>query len=553
MGAVRGSWRERGFEVMVAASLLALACGRTAKGEGDDGATPGKDPPAKPVAQAANCAIAIDGREGRHCAVYQDGSVWCWGFDWPAQPSNFTPTSAPTQVKGIENATRVIVGPRHSCASLVNSAVVCWGDNESGQIDDSGTASLPPTLLQIGWDQVAPLKGFALGDKQTCALNFLSHAACRGVDLSGAVVGSQAVAFPGPPETTMPGPYPYLIDGLGRIFELMDWANPSALPQYGDDNAWFMRGIPNCLLKRSGSLWCDSENAGAPNDTMFAVANLGERVTQAAIGKEFWCALSDGKVWCQGSNFGGQTATGDQEDGAPGHFVAGLEDVQSVSLNNYSGCALKGDGSVWCWGRNTTGPVRTVPEQVSGCVNQTIPPFASPSPPGRSSATARLGQASLARAQAMCVCAVGRQDAEHSCIEGENHAPSAPCLVALTPDDSARHNCLANLDWQDAQCFAQQPCQGEDCPFGADCPPPKHPQAEQFCRRRGCASEPSRILPIGAFCDSVRDCLDGSDEYNCRDDLGGSFECNPESRIQLNQLCDGSSDCDNGSDELFCP
>ena len=67
-------------------------------------------------------AIAAGGWHS--CALRDDQSIACWGFDWYGQ------ARAP-----IGTYIAVAVGNHHSCAIDVDLAMTCWGDNQYGQID----------------------------------------------------------------------------------------------------------------------------------------------------------------------------------------------------------------------------------------------------------------------------------------------------------------------------------------------------------------------------------------------------------------------------------
>lgn len=75
------------------------------------------------------------------------------------------------------------------------------------------------------------------------------------------------------------------------------------------------------------------------------------------------CALlSDGTVWCWGSNITGLIAAPPTKEVRGPTRVAGIDEVVSISVGNRTACAVKRDGSVWCWGRNTFGELGRLPE-----------------------------------------------------------------------------------------------------------------------------------------------------------------------------------------------
>ena len=91
------------------------------------------------------------------CAVKTDNTVVCWGNNAygelgiappvtdGGEPYVFTPQVVP----GLANVAHVVVGYYHACAVTWDDHVMCWGDNEYGQlgvasIDGGASFSLTP-------------------------------------------------------------------------------------------------------------------------------------------------------------------------------------------------------------------------------------------------------------------------------------------------------------------------------------------------------------------------------------------------------------------------
>ena len=96
-------------------------------------------------------AIAIWGGTNHACAVKRGGAVVCWGAGFQGQIGDgqprvdaSTPTPSPANVSGITSAIGVGTGGNHSCAPTSNGTILCWGENDRGQL---GTGSPGGQLL----------------------------------------------------------------------------------------------------------------------------------------------------------------------------------------------------------------------------------------------------------------------------------------------------------------------------------------------------------------------------------------------------------------------
>jgi alpha-tubulin suppressor-like RCC1 family protein len=94
------------------------------------------------------------------CALVQGGTVLCWGSNEHGecgQPSS-SPRFAPAEAQGLGEGVVAIgsgAGAQHTCAVLADGSVVCWGDDNEGQLGsgvlsrDNDRFSTQP--LQVRW------------------------------------------------------------------------------------------------------------------------------------------------------------------------------------------------------------------------------------------------------------------------------------------------------------------------------------------------------------------------------------------------------------------
>ena len=80
---------------------------------------------------------AVDGGSNHTCAVRNDGTLWCWGYNAFGQLGDGTHNSSSSPVFiDVLGASMggVVGGSAHTCGFTVTGEVYCWGNNDSHQI-----------------------------------------------------------------------------------------------------------------------------------------------------------------------------------------------------------------------------------------------------------------------------------------------------------------------------------------------------------------------------------------------------------------------------------
>jgi len=131
-------------------------------------------------------AVAITAGYLHTCAILDDGSVSCWGRNYPyGQLGDGTTTdrNTPTQTSSLgtdRTAVSITTGNYHTCALLDDGSVSCWGSNEGGQLGD-GTTTDRNTSTQtssLGTDRTAV--AITAGHAHTCAILDDGSVSCWG-------------------------------------------------------------------------------------------------------------------------------------------------------------------------------------------------------------------------------------------------------------------------------------------------------------------------------------------------------------------------------------
>jgi alpha-tubulin suppressor-like RCC1 family protein len=86
-------------------------------------------------------------------------------------------------------------------------------------------------------------------------------------------------------------------------------------------------------------------------------------VEQLESSYEFNCALTDGEVWCWGTDLLGQLGSGTRGTTTPNPAptrVGTIDDAVEIVVGIEHGCARRAGGEVWCWGDNLKGALASL-------------------------------------------------------------------------------------------------------------------------------------------------------------------------------------------------
>lgn len=280
-------------------------------------------------------ATSISVGEYHACAVLNDGSLKCWGYNsygvlgqGAGNHRGDAPNEMGDNLSAIllgtgRTARQVSAGGTHTCALLDNYAVKCWGRNNYGQLGQENTN-------QIG-------DGFGEMGDNLSEINLGTNRTALSVDAS--------------------------------------YFHTCALLDNGSVKCW---GRNDYGQLGQGDLITRGDDAGEMGDSLNSI-DLGTGLTATAVVTHYYsvCAsLSDGSVKCWGRNNYGQLGQGDNTtrgDGAnqmgdqldPIDLGSGLE-LSSIFKGFFQTCASFTGASLKCWGYGSYGILGTESAQHRG-------------------------------------------------------------------------------------------------------------------------------------------------------------------------------------------
>ncbi|MDA8843855.1 putative Ig domain-containing protein, partial [Euryarchaeota archaeon] len=284
------------------------------------------------------------------CAIRENGSLMCWGQDNKGQLGDGgTNTEKDTPVYANlpagRKAVAVSAGALNACALLDNGSMMCWGDDVFGQLGNGATTTIEqdePVYVNLPTGRTAV--GLSLGWAHVCAILDTGSLMCWGAGADGRLGNGEGTNQFSPVSVDLP---------YGRTAVAVD---------AGERHT--------CAILDTGSLMCWGRDHrgqlgdGAPyspqNSPVFVELPTGRTAVSIVAGKEHSCALLDNRsVMCWGLGSSGQLgngATNVVSNPVPVYVDLPIgRDALMISAAYQHTCAVLDNSSTYCWGVDNRG------------------------------------------------------------------------------------------------------------------------------------------------------------------------------------------------------
>lgn len=283
------------------------------------------------------------------------GALGCAGGGSPPPGGDASSDVDARPDAGPSGIVSLATGSRHTCTVASDGSVVCWGENDEGQLGDGLT---DPTMAPVSIGGGAPAaSAVGAGGDTSCLVTMSGEVYCWGDNGDGEVAGASSDVW-----TT-----PRRIEGVADALSVAVGSGA-----VGSGHV--------CARLQGGQVMCwgsngHGESGRRPSDEPAppTIVEDVEGVTDVAAGVGFTCAaIDDGSVQCWGENDMGQLGDGTTTDRASPVQATGIDDAMAVAAGDAHACALSAGGSVSCWGddnygqlgQGSVGDSSPMPEQV---------------------------------------------------------------------------------------------------------------------------------------------------------------------------------------------
>lgn len=238
--------------------------------------------------------VEIDAGGRYTCGRRANGRVVCWGEnDYGQLGSPNDGTSTPREVPGITNAIALSTGFRHACALLATRRLLCWGDPNDGRLGHGSETTTGYPVQVVGIDNAVAV---AAGAWHTCAALASGQVRCWGRTAYGAL---------GTPYEVSGRSTPVTVAGIANAIGVVAGRHqsyaitPTAIIAWGrnNDEGWLGvgPGLPSTV----------------PPTPLVSGATIAPSLRGLACSQTACCASSAGGIACWGAPLGPATALTD--------------------------------------------------------------------------------------------------------------------------------------------------------------------------------------------------------------------------------------------------
>ena len=297
------------------------------------------------------------------CSLLSDNKIVCFGDNNLGQLGNGTTNSNSnfnlTTVIDIDNAVDISLGREHACALLDDKTVKCWGNNQYGQLGNGNFESSDSPVEVSDLSNVVSLK---TGAYHNCALLEDQKVKCWGMNIY-AQLGNRELTNRNKPV--------YIV----KDFTLVPLENISFITA---------GGLHNCLQQTNGEIWCWGANGNgqlgnnkdwqnypscrnnncrdakeiqpinitqlARNENREIFNNTDKLITEG----NFTLGIKGTDLYLWGENSFYQLAAEQTENQIIPPLTPQLSDYTDVQLGGSQTCGIK-DNKLYCLGRNLFG------------------------------------------------------------------------------------------------------------------------------------------------------------------------------------------------------